>query len=82
MRDYPLRCVPTHRPRHEDPRPGALPARSGSVAGVGAKLDRFLERGPVLDLAREVERVVFVISALARGYADATRGSRTWERGP
>jgi len=43
---------------------------------------RGLEREPVLDLAREVERVVFVISALARGHADATRGSRTWERGP
>jgi hypothetical protein len=43
---------------------------------------RFLERGPVLDLAREVQRAVFVISALARGHADATRGSRTWERGP
>ncbi len=34
------------------------------------------ERGPVLDLAREVERVVCVISALTRGHADATRGSR------
>ena len=35
-----------------------------SVAGVSARLDRFLERGPVLDLARDVDRVVFVISAL------------------
>jgi len=53
-----------------------------SVAGVSARLDRFLERGPVLDLAREMKRIIFVISALTRSHADPRRGSRTWERGP
>jgi hypothetical protein len=45
-------------------------------------LHPFLERRPILHLARKMEQVVFLPYALARSHADARRGSRTWERGP
>jgi len=40
---------------------------------VGASLDPFLERRPVLRLARKMERVIFLLYALARSHA--TRGA-------